>query len=54
LKRTLTSTTNAVTYAAADFVTDFGSPTPASFTARVYHMSDLGMRGHRAEATITP
>ena len=52
--RTLTSTTNSVTYSSANFIADFGSPTPASFTARVYHMSGLGMRGHQATATITP
>jgi len=54
VKRTLTSATNSVTYSSANFIADFGSPVPATLTYRAYHMSGLGFRGHRAEATVTP
>ena len=52
VKRTLTATTNAKTYLAADITTDFGSM-PASLKFRVYQISALVGRGYVAEATIT-
>lgn len=51
VKRTLTATTNAKTYLAADITTDFGSM-PASLKFRVYQISALVGRGYVAEATI--
>lgn len=52
VKRTLTATTNAKTYLAADITTDFGSM-PASLKFRVYQISALVGRGYVAEATNT-
>lgn len=50
--RTLTSTTQTVTYTAAQQATDFGSPVPESVTVRIYQMSAAAGRGYPSEATI--
>lgn len=49
--RTLSSTTQSVTYTAAQQTTDFGSP-PASVSVRVYQLSDSIGRGYPAAATV--
>jgi hypothetical protein len=51
VKRTLSATSPSVTYAAADQVTDFGSPQP-SVTVRIYQISALVGRGRVREATL--
>lgn len=50
--RTLTSTTQTVTYTAAQQATDFGSPVPDTITVRIYQMSASVGRGYPAEATL--
>ena len=50
--RTLTATTNTVTYTAAQQTTDFSSPLPASVTVKVYQKSSTYGRGSAAEAVI--
>jgi hypothetical protein len=50
--RTLTATTNTATYTAAQQVTDFGSPAPATVTVRIYQMSSTYGRGMPAQAVI--
>jgi hypothetical protein len=49
--RTLTSTTNTVTYTAANQTTDFGS-IQNSIKVRVYQMSATAGRGYAAAATL--
>lgn len=49
--RTLTSSTQTVTYLAADIVTDFGSPQP-EYHIRVYQISAAVGRGYPEEATV--
>ena len=51
--RTLTSSTQAVTYTAAQIAADLGSsPPPDSLTARVYQMSEAVGRGFAHEWTV--
>jgi hypothetical protein len=50
--QTITAATNSATYLAADIAADFGSM-PASLSFRVYQMSAVVGRGHRAEETVT-
>lgn len=50
--RTLTATTNSVTYTSADQVTDFGA-NQTSMTARIYQMSATVGRGYELEHTFT-
>ncbi len=50
--RTLTSSTNSVTYTAAQQATDFGSPTPAQIQVNVYQVSAQVGRGYVGSATI--
>lgn len=49
--RTLSSSTETVTYTAAQQTTDFGAPQP-SITVRVYQLSAVVGRGTPAEATL--
>jgi len=49
--RTLTSTTQTVTYTSAQQTTDFGSPGPTSVQATVYQLSAVVGRGTPAEIT---
>ncbi len=51
VKRTLTTTTAAVTYTAADQVSDFGS-IPSAITLRVYQVSPTWGRGAPRGATV--
>lgn len=51
--RTLTSTTDSVTYTAAQQVTDFGSPVPSQILVRIYQMSASVGRGYPLEATLS-
>ena len=51
VKRTLTSTTPAITYTAADQTTDFGSPQSA-ITLRIYQISSTVGRGYPLEVTL--
>jgi hypothetical protein len=50
--RTLTSSTQSVTYTEAQQAADFGSPTPAGITVRIYQMSAAVGRGYPTEATL--
>lgn len=50
--RTLTSSTQSVTYTDAQQTADFGSPVPESVTVRIYQMSAAAGRGYPSEATI--
>jgi hypothetical protein len=51
VKRTITSTTTAFTYSAADQTTDFGSA-QASITFRIYQLSAVVGRGYPLEVTL--
>lgn len=50
--RTLSATTNAATYTAAQQTADFGSPTPSSFTFDVYQLSSAIGRGYAHRITL--
>lgn len=50
--RTLTSSTQSVTYTDAQQTADFGSPVPDTITVRIYQMSASVGRGYPAEATL--
>lgn len=50
--RTLSSSSPAVTYTAAQQAEDFGSPLPESVTVRIYQLSAVVGRGYPAEATL--
>jgi hypothetical protein len=51
VKRTLTATTQSVTYTSAQQTTDFGSA-QATVSVRIYQMSTLGGRGYVGVATL--
>ncbi|MAB96920.1 MAG: hypothetical protein CMK71_02475 [Pseudomonadaceae bacterium] len=51
VKRTITSTTPAFSYSAADQTTDFGSA-QASITFRIYQLSEIVGRGYVREVTL--
>lgn len=51
VKRTLPASANSVTYEDADIVSDWGSM-PSELTLRVYQISAVVGRGHRAERTV--
>lgn len=51
VKRTITATSQAFSYSAADQTTDFGSP-QASITFRIYQMSAVVGRGYPREVTL--
>lgn len=50
--RTLTASSQTVTYTAAQQAADFGSPTPTEITVRIYQLSAVVGRGYAAEATL--
>jgi hypothetical protein len=50
--RTLTATSQTVTYTAAQQASDFGSPIPDSVIVRIYQRSALVGRGYVTEATL--
>ncbi len=51
VKRTITSTSQAITYSATDQITDFGS-TQATITLRIYQISSAVGRGYPLEVTL--
>lgn len=51
VRRTLTATTSAAVYSAADQIADFGAP-PSSVSVHVYQIGAVWGRGEHAEATV--
>lgn len=51
--RTISATTQSASYSAANWLADFGSPTPVTLTINVYQISEEFGRGYAANGTFS-